>query len=230
LQGPLDEQDKLAPEWAALLQQLRQLRPQIERAAALAAAANGSAAAAASARAVQDALPSAAEWDAERGQLLVGAVVTFPGLAGPASRRIPAASTQQAQRARRIMLERRRRDAGAAAAADWRPHLRSLGGARVRRAAADSLLVLAPAERLQQVLSWLAQRPATHWVAPAPKMQLNNIRASTITQVGPRRSPFLLCSAVPLLDLCVAEAGGMMPLQWPLPCHAMPCHPLLGPS
>lgn len=192
LQGSHDERDKLAPEWAALLQKLRKLQPQIERASSLAATANGTAAAAAAARAVQDALLAAAEWDGERGQLLVGAVVTFPGLAGPTPRRRSAAPMQQAQRARRIMLERRRRDAGAAAAADWAPHLRSLGGARCRRAAADSLLVLVPAERLQQVLTWLAQRPATHWVAPAPKVQLNNIRASTISQVGkwPRRVLF----------------------------------------
>lgn len=203
LQGLHEQRDKLAPEWRGLLQQLEQLAPQLERLAALgrSAGANATQAAAEAAAALRDSLPAASEWNAAAGQLLVGAVVAFPGLAGPTPKRAAAGPVEHQQRSRRVALERERRDAGAAAAADWAPPLLQRFGARVRRGSADAAIVLAPAQRLAEVLDWLAQRPATHWVAPAPKMRLNNIRASTISQV-----PVNTC-----VGACVgACAGGLL--------------------
>jgi hypothetical protein len=185
VQGPHDERDRLAPEWQPILQQLQQLAPQLAQLESLARrGSNATAAAAVAAAAVRDVLRPATEWDAATGQLLVGAVVHFPGVAGPAQHAAAAATPAgHAQRAQRVMLERKRRDAGGAAAADWAPVLQQKFGAYVRRGSADTAVVLAPAGKLQDVLQWLAERPATQWVAPAPKLKWHNVRGSTISQV-----------------------------------------------
>lgn len=127
-------------------------------------------------------LPVAAQWDAASQQLLIGAAVSFPSLAVPAASRGLAAEAE-APRTRRVMLQRQAQNAGAAAAADWAPQLARLFGARLQRTSPETALVLAPAQQLGRVLQWLAQRPAVHWVDPAPKLRLNNAQASSITQV-----------------------------------------------
>lgn len=177
MQGLHEEQDKLAPEWGGVLQQLEQQRAE----APLGANATSAAVAAAAAR-----LPVATRWDAASGQLLVAATVSFPGLAVPvASRGGADAEAAQRPQARRIALQRQQQDAGAAAATDWGPLLRRRFGATLRRAGPDAAVVLAAADRLPEVLEWLSQRPAVHWVAPAPQLRLNNARASVISQVRP---------------------------------------------
>lgn len=45
------------------------------------------------------------------------------------------------------------------------------------------LLIPRPCTLLPQaVLDWLSQRPAVHWLAPAPRLRLRNYQASVITQ------------------------------------------------
>lgn len=169
-----EEQDRLAPEWQPILDQLQQqqyYRSQLTANTTRAAV-----------RAVLSQLPVAAQWDAASQQLLIGAAVSFPSLAVPAASRGLAAEAE-APRTRRVMLQRQAQDAGAAAAADWAPQLASLFGARLQRTSPETALVLAPAQQLGRVLQWLAQRPAVHWVDPAPKLRLNNAQASSITQV-----------------------------------------------
>lgn len=165
-QAPLESDDKLAPEWQRTLQQveqlegrMQQLRQQGSRAAALEATVEEAAAG----------MQVAVEWDAARGQLMVGALVTFP--------RHMALLAQAPQ-------QQRGADAGAAAAADWGPLLGRQFGARVRRGGASSALVLAPAQQLPAVLDWLAQRPAVHWVAPASMARAASWRATAVVQVG----------------------------------------------
>jgi subtilisin family serine protease len=168
-----EEQDRLAPEWQHILEQLEQqqfYRGQLSANATRAAVA-----------AVLAQLSVAAQWDAAAQQLLIGAAVSFPTLAVPAASRGLAAEAE-APRTRRVMLQRQAQDAGAAAAADWAPRLASLFGARLQRTSPETALVLAPAPQLGRVLQWLAQRPAVHWVDPAPKLRLNNAQASSITQ------------------------------------------------
>ncbi len=175
MQALHEEQDRLAPEWRPILEQLEQrryYRGQLTANATQAAV-----------RAVLAQLPVAAQWDAASQQLLIGAAVSFPSLAVPAASRGLAAEAE-APRTRRVMLQRQAQDAGAGAAADWAPQLERLFGARVQRTSPETALVLAPAQQLGRVLQWLAQRPAVHWVDPAPKLRLNNAQASSITQVG----------------------------------------------
>lgn len=174
----------MAPEWQPVLLQLHQMQPQLQQLTALAlqGGANGTAAARLAAAAVQEALSPASEWDAASGQLLVGAVVSFPGLASPGGQHRSRLADHQ-QRIRRVMLEREQRDAGAAAAADWAQPLLQRFGAVISRASADHAMVLVPAGQLAAAVDWLAARPTTHWVAPAPKIRLSNVRASTISQV-----------------------------------------------
>lgn len=169
-----EENDRLAPEWQPILEQLQQQRYYRSQLTANATSA--------AVRAVLSQLTVAAQWDATSQQLLIGAAVSFPSLAVPAASRGLAAEAD-APRTRRVMLQRQAQDAGAAAAADWAPQLASLFGARLQRTSPETALVLTPAQQLERVLQWLAQRPAVHWVDPAPKLRLNNAQASSITQV-----------------------------------------------
>lgn len=198
LQGLHDEQDKLAPEWSGILEQLGAATPQLERVAALAAEqrqrqqpwSNATQAVAAAVGMLRASLPVMTRWDSRTGQLLVGAWVHFPGLVTPRQASATSAESNNTlqslpQRARRIMLQRKQQDPGAAAAADWAPLLASRFGARLERGSADTAVVLAPAQRLAAVLEWLTHRPAVHWVAPAPRLRLANKRVTTISQVIP---------------------------------------------
>ena len=145
----------------------------------------------------------AARWDAAAGQLLIGAAVSFPGLAAPAASRGLAAEARE-PRTRRVALQRRAQDAGAD---DWAPQLARLFGARLQRTSPDSALVLAPAPQLGRVLQWLAQRPAAHWVAPAPRLRLHNAQASSITQVrgaGAGQLPLPSCIAAAAFAVAAA--------------------------
>lgn len=166
-QAALEADDKLAPEWQGVLQELEHLQLQLERLKRQGASSTALQAAAEEAAATQHV---AAEWDAAHQQLLVGALVTFP--------RRMALLTQAAQQLQQV------EDAGAAAEADWGPLLRRQFGARVRRGGASSALVLAPAQQLPAVLDWLAQRPAVLWVAPAAVARAANWRAAAVAQVG----------------------------------------------
>lgn len=161
MQAPLEADDKLAPEWQAVLQQLERLLPHLQR---LARQGVDSAALEDAAAALQ----VAAEWDAATQRLLVGALVAFP-------RRMALLNQAPPQQGE---------DAGAVAAADWDPLLGRLFGARVQRGSASSALVLAPAQQLPAVLNWLTQRPAVQWVAPAATARTANWRAAAVAQVG----------------------------------------------
>lgn len=213
-QGLHDEQDKLAPEWESILQQLRAAAPALDRLGVQAREqqrraqpwANASLAIATGVDELSAALPVATRWDDKTGQLLVGALVHFPGLVAPrraaaAPGSLTALSAAEAaanasaaagsggegsaiRRARRIALQRAAQDAGAAAVADWGPVLAQRFGARVQRGGPDSVVVLAPAGQLDAALQWLARRPAVHWVAPSPRLRLNNKRVTVIAQVG----------------------------------------------
>ena len=191
-----EEQDRLAPEWRPILEQLEQRRYYSGQLTANATQA--------AVRAVLAQLPVAAQWDAASQQLLIGAAVSFPSLAVPAASRGLAAEAE-APRTRRVMLQRQAQDAGAGAAADWAPQLERLFGARLQRTSPETALVVAPAQQLGRVLQWLAQRPAVHWVDPAPKLRLNNAQASSITQVG--RAYWSFCCCCRCLRAVAAAAG-----------------------
>ena len=208
-----DEQDKLAPEWQRILQQLKALAEQQRQPPA--SAANASLAAGMATAALRDALPVATQWDAPSGQLLVGVSVAFPGLVAPHPR-AAAAAAATARRARRVALQRQQQDAGSAAVADWAPLLQAQFGARIRRAGPDAALVLAPAPRLPAVLEWLAQRPAAHWVSPAPKLRPANKRASSIAQVGAEWW-MIMCGVwqdAPLVVALSANWRAAYPARW----------------
>lgn len=245
LQGLHDEQDRVAPEWESILQQLRAAAPALDRLGAQAREqqrraqpwANATQAIAAGVAELSGLLPVATRWDATTGQLLVGAHVHFPGLVAPrraaaAAGRLAALSAPQAaanasaeaggigdsaagRRARRMALQRAAQDAGAAAAADWAPLLAQRFGARLQRAGADSAVALVPAGQLDAALQWLARRPAVHWVAPAPRLRLNNKRVTVIAQVGGSLSfqlrPFVLSvsPALAIFVVLVACARGL---------------------
>lgn len=254
LQGMHDEQDKLAPEWDAILRQLQAAAPALERLGSQAREqqrraqpwANATQAIAAGVAELSGPLPVATRWDDKSGQLLVGAHVHFPGLVAPravaaAAGRLAAATAEGAavnrstvagssaegsaiRRARRITLQRAAQDAGAAAVADWAPLLEQRFGARLQRGGPDSAVLLAPAGQVDAALQWLARRPAVHWVAPAPRLRLNNKRVTVIAQVrggfpgccwaavpGARRRRHVAPRALCALQALPRRRGGAIP-------------------
>ena len=182
----------MAPEWAAVQRRLAAAAPQL--AALQAAAKRGGNATAATERAaaeLRQQLPVATRWDATTGQLLVGVVVTFPGLLVPRvlptrGAAVAAVEQQQHARARRMTLQRETQHAGTAAVADWAPLLARRFGAQLSSSGRESAVVQVPVGRLADVLAWLAERPAVHWLSPAPKLRTNNRRVTSIAQVGRR--------------------------------------------
>ncbi|PSC76615.1 Serine protease ABC transporter B family tagA isoform A [Micractinium conductrix] len=188
--GAREESDKMAPEWAAVQRRLAAAAPQL--AALQAAAKRGGNATAATERAaaeLRQQLPVATRWDATTGQLLVGVVVTFPGLLVPRvlptrGAAVAAVEQQQHARARRMTLQRETQHAGTAAVADWAPLLARRFGAQLSSSGRESAVVQVPVGRLADVLAWLAERPAVHWLSPAPKLRTNNRRVTSIAQAG----------------------------------------------
>eukprot|EP00887_Chlorella_sp_A99_P001740 scaffold19.g1740.t1 len=203
--GAHEPADKLAPDWAGILAALAE---------ALASSGNSSAAPAQQQeqrRQQQQRLDSAlaslpvqVQRDAF-GAPLVAVEVVFPALVVPQEHAEHGEQEhwqlheQQQQRMQRAMREHAECDAGAAAAADWANPLRLQFGASIAHGARHLATVLVPPAHLGDVLDWLSQRPAVHWVAPAPRLRLRNKQAAAISQSGKPLAASSASSADPTL-------------------------------
>lgn len=89
-----------------------------------------------------------------------------------------------ALRIRRVLKEQESYTAGTAAVSDWAPLLESRFGntIEVLNAGPNSVVVFALPSQVQDVVEWLAERPAVRWVSPLPRIYLKNKQASVIIQ------------------------------------------------
>jgi hypothetical protein len=87
-------------------------------------------------------------------------------------------------RIRRVLKEKESCTAGTAAVSDWAPLLKTSFGNTVEviNAGPNSVVVFALPSQVQDVVEWLAERPAVRWVSPLPRIFMKNKQASVIIQ------------------------------------------------
>lgn len=115
----------------------------------------------------------------------IGIRVQFPSAHNPQP--LPSYHPEAAAhslRIRRVLKEQESYTAGTAAVSDWAPLLKSSFGntIEVLNAGPNSVVVFAPPSQVQDVIEWLAERPAVRWVSPLPRIYLKNRQASVIIQ------------------------------------------------